>query len=192
MLRPRRFENEVDPGPVQIQARKVHFDVDRHPVALDTGTSCRVQRGQPAQRGAARGRALVRRHLQRGAAAGEGSAAGRGHARLHRPGSDPRRCARADAARVHGRQRDRPEADARTDRVLVLQDARAVDVHRSEASAQPPVRSAVVHRRDRALHRRDGRLRTELRLGRLRRRPDDGRPVPLARQRGSRASQRRP
>jgi uncharacterized protein len=27
MLRPRRFEQEVDPGPVQIQARKVHFDV---------------------------------------------------------------------------------------------------------------------------------------------------------------------
>jgi hypothetical protein len=27
MLRPRRFEREVDPGPVQIQARKVHFDV---------------------------------------------------------------------------------------------------------------------------------------------------------------------
>ena len=27
MLRPRRFEHEVDPGPVQIQARKVHFDV---------------------------------------------------------------------------------------------------------------------------------------------------------------------
>ena len=26
MLRPRRFEQEVDPGPVQIQARKVHFD----------------------------------------------------------------------------------------------------------------------------------------------------------------------
>ena len=27
MLRPRRFEQEVDPGRVQIQARKVHFDV---------------------------------------------------------------------------------------------------------------------------------------------------------------------
>jgi uncharacterized protein len=27
MLRPHRFDNEVDPGPVQIQARKVHFDV---------------------------------------------------------------------------------------------------------------------------------------------------------------------
>jgi uncharacterized protein len=27
MLRPRRCEHEVDPGPVQIQARKVHFDV---------------------------------------------------------------------------------------------------------------------------------------------------------------------
>ncbi|MEV3905597.1 metal-dependent hydrolase [Mycobacterium sp. NPDC050551] len=27
MLRPRRFEREIDPGPVQIQARKVHFDV---------------------------------------------------------------------------------------------------------------------------------------------------------------------
>jgi uncharacterized protein len=41
MLRPRRFEHEVDPGPVQIQARKVHFDVAEiglhwipgHPVA---------------------------------------------------------------------------------------------------------------------------------------------------------------
>lgn len=27
MLRPRRFAAEIDPGPVQIQARKVHFDV---------------------------------------------------------------------------------------------------------------------------------------------------------------------
>jgi predicted metal-dependent hydrolase len=27
MLRPRRFQREYDPGPVQIQARKVHFDV---------------------------------------------------------------------------------------------------------------------------------------------------------------------
>jgi hypothetical protein len=26
MLRPRRFEHGYDPGPVQIQARKVHFD----------------------------------------------------------------------------------------------------------------------------------------------------------------------
>jgi predicted metal-dependent hydrolase len=41
MLRPQRFDTEVDPGPIQIQARKVHFDVDdiplhwipRHPVA---------------------------------------------------------------------------------------------------------------------------------------------------------------
>jgi uncharacterized protein len=41
MLRPRRFGREVDPGPVQIQARKVHFDVSdvplhwipEHPVA---------------------------------------------------------------------------------------------------------------------------------------------------------------
>jgi uncharacterized protein len=32
MLRPQRFENEIDPGPVQIQARKVHFDVDQIPV----------------------------------------------------------------------------------------------------------------------------------------------------------------
>jgi uncharacterized protein len=43
MLRPRRFEHEVDPGPVQIQARKVHFDfsdiplhwIPGHPVASD-------------------------------------------------------------------------------------------------------------------------------------------------------------
>ena len=27
MLRPHRFDEEFDPGPVQIQARKVHFDV---------------------------------------------------------------------------------------------------------------------------------------------------------------------
>ncbi|MDT5076639.1 MAG: uncharacterized protein QOJ80_1276, partial [Mycobacterium sp.] len=27
MLRPRRFHLEIDPGPVQIQARRVHFDV---------------------------------------------------------------------------------------------------------------------------------------------------------------------
>src|SRR6195952_1768640 len=41
MLRPRRFHTEIDPGPVQIQARRVHFDVDDialhwipdHPVA---------------------------------------------------------------------------------------------------------------------------------------------------------------
>lgn len=32
MLRPRRFEREVDPGPVQIQARKVHFDVSGVPL----------------------------------------------------------------------------------------------------------------------------------------------------------------
>ena len=41
MLRPQRFHTEIDPGPVQIQARRVHFDVDdiplhwipKHPVA---------------------------------------------------------------------------------------------------------------------------------------------------------------
>ena len=41
MLRPRRFDQEIDPGPVQIQARKVHFDatdipldwIPGHPVA---------------------------------------------------------------------------------------------------------------------------------------------------------------
>jgi uncharacterized protein len=32
MLRPRRFAAEVDPGPVQIQARKVHFDVTGIPL----------------------------------------------------------------------------------------------------------------------------------------------------------------
>lgn len=32
MLRPRRFDNEIDPGPVQIQARKVHFDVADAPL----------------------------------------------------------------------------------------------------------------------------------------------------------------
>jgi len=43
MLHPRRFENEIDPGPVQIQPRKVHFDfsdapihwIPGHPVASD-------------------------------------------------------------------------------------------------------------------------------------------------------------
>ena len=32
MLRPRRFEDEYDPAPVQIQARKVHFDVSDVPL----------------------------------------------------------------------------------------------------------------------------------------------------------------
>ncbi|OBI51599.1 metal-dependent hydrolase [Mycobacterium kyorinense] len=32
MLRPRRFDHECDPGPVQIQARKVHFDVTEVPL----------------------------------------------------------------------------------------------------------------------------------------------------------------
>ena len=32
MLRPHRFDEEVDPGPVQIQARKVHFDVSGIPL----------------------------------------------------------------------------------------------------------------------------------------------------------------
>ena len=43
MLRPRRFADEVDPGPVQIQPRKVHFEfagiplhwIPGHPVASD-------------------------------------------------------------------------------------------------------------------------------------------------------------
>ncbi len=43
MLRPQRFAHEVDPGPVQIQPRKVHFDfadiplhwIPGHPVASD-------------------------------------------------------------------------------------------------------------------------------------------------------------
>ena len=36
MLRPRRFRDEVDPGPVQIQARKVQFDVaDAPPQPMD-------------------------------------------------------------------------------------------------------------------------------------------------------------
>lgn len=32
MLRPRRFDREIDPGPVQIQARKVYFDVVSTPL----------------------------------------------------------------------------------------------------------------------------------------------------------------
>ena len=32
MLRPRRFDDEIDPGPVQIQARKVQFDVTDVPL----------------------------------------------------------------------------------------------------------------------------------------------------------------
>jgi predicted metal-dependent hydrolase len=32
MLRPHRFDDEIDPGPVQIQARKVHFDVSETPL----------------------------------------------------------------------------------------------------------------------------------------------------------------
>ena len=32
MLRPRRFAQEIDPGPVQIQARKVGFDVSQSPL----------------------------------------------------------------------------------------------------------------------------------------------------------------
>ncbi|MCB0948632.1 MAG: metal-dependent hydrolase [Mycobacterium sp.] len=32
MLRPRRFDDEIDPGPVQIHARKVHFDVANSPL----------------------------------------------------------------------------------------------------------------------------------------------------------------
>jgi uncharacterized protein len=32
MLRPRRFAQEIDPGPVQIQARKVHFDLSDIPL----------------------------------------------------------------------------------------------------------------------------------------------------------------
>jgi predicted metal-dependent hydrolase len=32
MLRPRRFDQEIDPGPVQIQARKVHFDLSDIPL----------------------------------------------------------------------------------------------------------------------------------------------------------------
>lgn len=32
VLRPRRFDDEIDPGPVQIQARKVHFDLSDIPL----------------------------------------------------------------------------------------------------------------------------------------------------------------
>ncbi len=32
MLRPRRFDREIDPGPVQIQARQVHFDLSGIPL----------------------------------------------------------------------------------------------------------------------------------------------------------------
>ena len=32
MLRPQRFAQEIDPGPVQIQARKVAFDVSDTPL----------------------------------------------------------------------------------------------------------------------------------------------------------------
>lgn len=32
MLRPQRFAREIDPGPVQIQARKVHFDTSHTPL----------------------------------------------------------------------------------------------------------------------------------------------------------------
>ena len=32
MLRPHRFDEEIDPGPVQIQARKVHFELSEIPL----------------------------------------------------------------------------------------------------------------------------------------------------------------
>jgi uncharacterized protein len=46
MLRPRRFDQEFDPGPVQIQARKVAFDlsgvplewIPTHPVSWGDGS----------------------------------------------------------------------------------------------------------------------------------------------------------
>jgi predicted metal-dependent hydrolase len=37
VLRPHRFEREIDPGPVQIQARKVAFDVSDVPLHWITG-----------------------------------------------------------------------------------------------------------------------------------------------------------
>ena len=117
MLRPQRFEREVDPGPVQIQARKVHFDVSDiglhwipgHPVASNVVSLLNVV--LPAAE-----RWFVA--VQRSPAAGEGPASGRRHARVHRPGGHARRCSRAGAARVHGGQRHRPQADPRSDRVL--------------------------------------------------------------------------
>ncbi|HYZ69457.1 MAG TPA: metal-dependent hydrolase [Mycobacterium sp.] len=39
MLRPHRFDREIDPGPVQIQARKVHFDLDGIPLEWIPGHS---------------------------------------------------------------------------------------------------------------------------------------------------------
>ena len=192
MLRPRRFAHEIDPGPVQIQARKVHFDVSDaplhwipgHPVASNVVSLLNVV--LPA------GRALVRRHLQRGVATGEGP----------QLADDMRGFIGQEAthADVHDQVLHEFMVATAWIPAPILDQVEYVfskvlapaGLQRPEAPAQPPVRPAVADRGDRALHRGDGRFRAELRVGRPRCRPDPGRPVPLARQRGGRAPQRRP
>ena len=175
-----------DPGP-QGGLRRL-----RRAAALDSRPPGRLEHHRTAQRRAPGRRTLVRGHLQRGPAAGERPPAGGGHARFHRPGGHPRRHPREDPQRLHDRPRARSRADAAPGRPHLLPRAGAQYVTRSPAPAQPSLRPAVVDRGDRALHRRTRRLRAQLRLGRPRRRPDPGRPLPLARQRGGGAPQHRP
>lgn len=91
---------------------------------------------------------------------------------------------------MDGRRWRRSEADSRTDELHLPEDPGAEHVQRPETAIQSTVRTALADRGHRALHRPAGRLRAELRLGRLRGRPHPGRSLPLARQRGGRTPQR--
>ena len=71
MVRPRRFEHEHDPGPVQIQARKVHFDVsDVHACSGFQGIRWPPNFASLLNIVLPPIEPLVRRGFQRGAAAG--------------------------------------------------------------------------------------------------------------------------
>ena len=156
MLRPRRFEYEVDPGPVQIQARKVHFDVSDiplhwipgHPVASNVVSLLNVVL-PAAERWFVdtfnEALPLVKDPQladdMRGFIGQEATHADVHERMLHEymivNGIDPR-----------------PMVDQIE--YVFCNDARAVDVDRPEAPAQPTLRPAVADRRDRALHRGAG------------------------------------
>ena len=77
MLRSRRVGREIDPGPVQIQARKVGFDVKGHRCTGIPGHPVASHViGVPEPR-APGGRTVVRGHLQRSLADGRRFATGR-------------------------------------------------------------------------------------------------------------------
>ncbi len=155
-MRPHRFDKEIDPGPVQIQARKVHFDVTGiplhwipgHPVASNMVSLLNVV--LPAAERWFVDTFNEALPLVKDPKLAEDMRGFIGQEATH--------------ADVHEQVLHEFMVGNGIDPTPMLEQVEYVfekmlaptTSDRSQAPAEPPVRPAVAHRRDRALHRGDG------------------------------------